>query len=77
MTTLPPNKDILPIPVSAIALNPNLHTKPELLILPSIRTLSLPCAAALGMLLYPQRHFISGHPRFTIRYHVQQRDHGE
>jgi hypothetical protein len=29
MTTLPPNKDILPIPVSAIALNPNLIQNPS------------------------------------------------
>ncbi|HTR30802.1 MAG TPA: RagB/SusD family nutrient uptake outer membrane protein [Puia sp.] len=29
MTTLPPNKDILPIPVSAIALNPNLTQNPS------------------------------------------------
>jgi hypothetical protein len=29
MTTLPPNKDILPIPVSAIALNPNLVQNPS------------------------------------------------
>ena len=29
MTTLPPNKDILPIPVSAIALNPNLNQNPS------------------------------------------------
>ncbi|HXD79625.1 MAG TPA: RagB/SusD family nutrient uptake outer membrane protein [Puia sp.] len=29
MTTLPPNKDILPIPVSAISLNPNLKQNPS------------------------------------------------
>jgi hypothetical protein len=29
ITTLPPNKDILPIPVSAIALNPNLQQNPS------------------------------------------------